>query len=62
MIRTQPQLRLDCSCPMPPFSHSVTRNPRSANSSAVDDPMMPPPITTTSHALGRSSSPWTGTT
>jgi len=56
-MRTQPQLRLDCSSPMPPFSQSATDTPRSASSSAVDTPMMPPPMTTTSTRAGICASP-----
>ena len=52
MVRHQPQLRLDCSAPIRPFSHSTTEWPFSARNSAVDVPMMPPPITTTPARAG----------
>jgi hypothetical protein len=37
-----------------PFSHSTTSMPRSASSSAVQAPMMPPPMTTTPARSGKS--------
>src|SRR5262245_61480421 len=46
--RHQPQLRLDCSQAISPFSQIVTSSPRSESSSAVAQPSMPPPMTTTS--------------
>jgi hypothetical protein len=58
--RHQPQLRLDCSAPTSPFSHSTTSMPRSASSSAVQAPMMPPPMTTTPARSGKASSLTTG--
>ena len=51
-IRTQPQFRELCSPPICPFSHNSTDKPRSDSSSAVEAPMIPPPITTTSTDLG----------
>ena len=56
ILRTQPQLRLDCSAASAPFSQSTTETPRSARNIAVLTPMMPPPMTTTSAARGRLSS------
>src|SRR5262249_19110276 len=52
ILRTQPQLRLDCSAARAPFSQSTTGMLRSARNIAVLTPMMPPPITTTSVARG----------
>lgn len=46
--RIQPQLRLDCSPAMRPFSTSTARSPLRARNSAVVTPTTPPPITTTS--------------
>jgi hypothetical protein len=47
-------LRLDCSPAILPFSQSATDTPLSARNSAVDAPMMPPPMTTTSTSAGSS--------
>ena len=58
--RTQPQLRLDCSAPTSPFSHSATDSPRSTSSSAVQAPAMPAPTTTTSTRSGGAPSSSTG--
>ena len=52
MVRHQPQLRLDCSPPIAPFSLSATEMPRRARNSAAHTPMMPPPIMTTSTRCG----------
>jgi hypothetical protein len=56
ILRTQPQLRLDCSAASAPFSQSTTDTPRSASASAVLMPTMPPPTTTTSAAGGGAAS------
>ena len=56
ILRHQPQLRLDCSPAMWPFSHSTVGMPRWARNSAVETPMMPPPMTTTSVEAGGVSS------
>ena len=50
--RHQPQLRLDCSAAISPFSRSTTSTPRSASSRAVETPAMPPPMTQTAACLG----------
>jgi hypothetical protein len=42
--RTQPQLRLDCSPAMRPFSQSVTEGPVRRRNHAVITPMTPPPM------------------
>ncbi len=55
-LRTQPQLRLDCSPAMWPFSQRTTGTPLRARNSAVLVPMMPPPTTTTPVCGGRASS------
>ena len=62
MVRHQPQLRLDCSPPMRPFSQRAAEMPFSARASTVLTPMMPPPITTTSTRAGRLGSDSTGST
>src|SRR5579884_2598865 len=62
ILRHQPQLRLDCSPAMCPFSHSTTETPFSARNRAVLTPMMPPPMTTTSACAGTASSERTGST
>src|SRR5215468_5670740 len=51
-----PQLRPDCSPAISPFSHNATATPFCARKNAVDVPMMPPPMTTTSTRAGRSES------
>ncbi len=56
ILRHQPQLRLDCSPAMWPFSHKATETPFSARNSAALVPMIPPPIITTSARAGRTSS------
>src|SRR5262245_12020963 len=56
ILRTQPQLRLDCSAPSTPFSQRTTDTPRSARNSAVLTPAIPPPITTTSADAGKVAS------
>ena len=50
--RIQPQLRLDCSPPTRPFSHSVTCTPALARKYAVEIPTTPPPMMSTSVACG----------
>ncbi len=62
ILRHQPQLRLDCSPAMWPFSHSTTGTPLRARKNAVQVPMMPPPITTTPVRGGASLSEATGST
>src|SRR5437016_5544095 len=62
ILRHQPQLRLDCSPAMCPFSHSTAETPFCARNSAVLVPMMPPPTITTSARAGRLGSDWTGST
>ncbi len=62
ILRHQPQLRLDCSPAMWPFSTSTTETPRCARNKAADVPMMPPPMTTISARAGRASSEMTGST
>src|SRR5690242_15984738 len=54
ILRHQPQLRLDCSPAMWPFSHNTTGTPLRARKKAVQVPMMPPPTTTTEVRTGRS--------
>src|SRR5690349_6203990 len=54
ILRHQPQLRLDCSPAMWPFSHNTTGTPFRAKKNAVQVPMMPPPTTTTEVRAGRS--------
>jgi hypothetical protein len=56
MVRHQPQLRLDCSAPIRPFSHSTMEWPFSARNSAVQVPMMPPPTITTPVRTGKAGS------
>src|SRR5262249_13765692 len=56
IFRHQPQLRLDCSWAMCPFSHSATETPFRAKNRAVLVPMIPPPTITTSTRVGRASS------
>src|SRR5512147_323101 len=60
ILRHQPQLRLDCSPAILPFSQSATDTPFSARKSAVEAPTMPPPMTTTSASAGSSEVVWTG--
>src|ERR1700722_20363453 len=60
ILRHQPQLRLDCSAAMSPFSHSTTLTPSRARKNAVQTPMMPPPMMTTVARAGRSRSDGTG--
>src|SRR5262249_8884666 len=48
IFRHQPQLRLDCSWAMCPFSHSATETPFRAKNNALLVPMIPPPTMTTS--------------
>src|SRR5215471_4180792 len=62
ILRHQPQLRLDCSPAMWPFSHSTTGMPLRARKNAVQVPMMPPPITTTEVRAGSSVLDVTGST
>ena len=62
ILRHQPQLRLDCSPAMWPFSHSTVETPFSARNSAALVPIMPPPMITTSARAGRVSSVATGST
>jgi hypothetical protein len=62
ILRHQPQLRLDCSWAMCPFSHSATETPFRAKNSAVLVPMIPPPTMTTSTRVGRASSEGTEST
>src|SRR5277367_1941509 len=62
ILRAQPQLRLDCSPAMWPFSHSTTGMPLRARKNAVLVPMMPPPTTTTPVRAGSSVSDVTGST
>ena len=52
IFRHQPQLRLDCSPAICPFSHSATGTPFCARKNAVLTPMIPPPITTTPVCAG----------
>jgi len=51
-VRTQPQLREDCSQASVPFSNSAQRTPPRASASAVLTPMMPPPMMATSTVAG----------
>ena len=53
--RTQPQLRLDCSPATRPLSQTSTDTPCFARNQAVDIPMTPAPIMTTSTESGRES-------
>src|SRR5207247_515934 len=62
ILRHQPQLRLDCSPAMWPFSHSTVATPRCARNRAVLVPIMPPPMMTTSAWAGNFSSDGTGST
>src|SRR3954454_4656912 len=62
ILRHQPQLRLQFSPAMWPFSHSTVETPFSARNSAALAPIMPPPIITTSARAGRVSSVTTGST
>jgi hypothetical protein len=62
ILRHQPQLRLDCSAAISPFSHTTTGTPLAARKKAVQMPMMPPPITTTSVAAGNAGLLWTRST
>ena len=62
ILRTQPQLRLDCSPAIWPFSHKATDTPRLARNRAALAPMMPPPTITTDTRCGRVSSEETGST
>ena len=56
ILRHQPQLRLDCSAAIWPFSHSTTGTPLLARKNAVQTPIIPPPITTTRVRVGVSVS------
>ncbi len=60
MVRTQPQLRLDCSPATRPLSQTSTERPRSRRNQAVDTPITPPPTITTSTVSGSGSWKWTG--
>src|SRR5260221_14019494 len=62
ILRHQPQLRLDCSPAMWPFSQSTVGMPFLARKSAVLAPMMPPPTLTTPALGGRALSEGTGST
>ena len=62
ILRHQPQLRLDCSAAISPFSHSTTGMPLRARKNAVQVPMMPPPTITTRARGGKSGSEATGST
>ncbi len=61
-LRHQPQLRLDCSPPISPFSHSTTGIFFFARNKAALVPMMPPPMTTTAARGGILVSDATGST
>src|ERR1051326_1725660 len=62
ILRHQPQLRLDCSAAISPFSHTTTGIPSRARKKAVHTPMMPPPTMTTTVRAGISGSDGTKST
>jgi len=53
ILRHHPQLRLDCSPAICPFSQRTVETPFCARKSAVLAPMIPPPTITTSARAGK---------